>query len=67
MSTIAEKMRMVEVIRRNTLQRLRNFWYLVDLLLHVPSDIILEPRIIGIVTEFISLSSQNNWINLQQK
>ena len=55
MSTIAEKMRMVEVIRRNTLQRFRNFWYLVDLLLHVPRDIILEPRIIGIVTWLVSL------------
>ena len=56
MSTTAENMRIVEVIRRNTLQRFRNFWYLVDLLLHVPSDIILEPLIIGIVTLLIFLA-----------
>ena len=60
MSTTAENMRIVEVIRRNTLQRFRNFWYLVDLLLHVPSDIILEPLIIGIVTLLIFLASTQN-------
>jgi len=60
MSTTAENMRIVEVIRRNTLQRFRNFWYLVDLLLHVPSDIILEPLIIGIVTLLIFLAFTQN-------
>ena len=50
MRTTAEKMRIVEEIRRKTLQRLRNFWYLVDLLLQVPRDIILDPRTSGILT-----------------
>ena len=50
MRTMDEKMRMVEVMRRKTLQRLRNFWYLVDLLLQVPRDIILDPRTSGILT-----------------
>ena len=50
MRTTAEKMRIVEEIKRKTLQRLRNFWYLVDLLLQVPRDIILDPRTSGILT-----------------
>ena len=33
-------------MRRNTLLRLRNLWYLVDLLDQVSRDIVLEPRII---------------------
>ena len=50
MRTTEEKMRMVEVMSKKTLQRLRSFWYLVDLLFQVPRDIILAPRTSGIVT-----------------
>ena len=39
----------METISRKTLLRLRNFWYLVDLLVQVPKDIILEPLTIGMM------------------
>ena len=39
----------VDTIRRNTLLRLRNLWYFVDLLVQVPRDIILDPLTIGIL------------------
>jgi len=49
MRTMEENKRPVETISRNTLLRLRNLWYLVDLLVQVPRDIMLEPRTIGIL------------------
>ena len=74
MRTTAEKMRIVEVMRRNTLQRLRNFWYRVDLLFQVPKDIILEPRTRGMLTALfvycchkIFLSASRKYLNQSLK
>jgi hypothetical protein len=57
---VAQKMRMVEEMRRKTFARLRNFWYFVERALQVPRDIILALATIGIFRLVDSLKRNNS-------